>query len=99
MVDRERLALVIQSIKTGVEWKDWTDGPLADEFRKQAHVYLDHILADIADQGLAIVPVEPTEAMISFGVNQAADCTDEWTASASCIAEHVWAAMLSARGA
>jgi len=97
MVDRERLALVIQSIKTGVEWKDWTDGPLADEFRKQAHTYLDRVLADLADQGFAIVPVEPTEAMIEAASAVEVSGADLYDSATYDCAKPVWDAMLSAR--
>lgn len=47
-------------------------------------------------EGYAIVPVEPTEAMLEAGAQQASDCTDDFTAHSSCIAGHVWSEMLTA---
>jgi hypothetical protein len=39
---------------------------------------------------------EPTEQQVAAGIVQARECTDNWTAAGSCVAEHVWAAMISA---
>jgi hypothetical protein len=39
---------------------------------------------------------EPTEAQVAAGIEQAAKCTDNWTAVASCVAEHLWTARVDA---
>lgn len=46
--------------------------------------------------GFIMVPREPTEAMIEAGIAQANECTDNFSASAACVAEHVYRAMISA---
>lgn len=50
--------------------------------------------------GLARVAIEamrePSEMMIAIGINQAEDCTADWTASAACVAEHVYRQMIDA---
>lgn len=56
-------------------------------------------LTAIADAGMAIVPREPTEAMIAAGQLEAEGCTDDWTASAACLSGHVWSAMLAMHAA
>ena len=50
----------------------------------------------IVPEGCVAVPVEPTEEMVRRGIEQATDCTDNWSASGPCVAEHVYAAMLAA---
>lgn len=83
-LDRERLAAVgCDSFSGDVPLLNWPH-------------CINAILADIAAQGYAIVPVEPTEAMLEAGAQQASDCTDDFTAHSSCVASHVWSEMLTA---
>jgi hypothetical protein len=39
---------------------------------------------------------EPTEAMVAAGIAQARDCTDNWSASAPCVAECLFPVMIDA---
>lgn len=39
---------------------------------------------------------DPTDAMIAAGIAQANICTDDQTASAACVPEHAWPAMIDA---
>lgn len=54
------------------------------------------IVDALTEAGYAIVPVEPTEAMLELGLFEAESCTNDWTASAACLPGHVWKAMLHA---
>lgn len=56
----------------------------------------DAALAAIQSAGYVVVPVEPSEAMVRAGIQQAAICTDDWNASSACIGEHVYRAMIEA---
>lgn len=39
---------------------------------------------------------DPTEDMVAAGIAQAEECTDDWSATAPCVAEHIWSAMAKA---
>lgn len=53
-------------------------------------------LTSLTEAGYAIVPIEPTEAMLELGLFEAESCTNDWTASAACLPGHVWKAMVRA---
>lgn len=50
----------------------------------------------ITEAGYAVVPIEPTEAMIEHGLLEARCCTDDWTSAAACLPSHVYRAMIQA---
>ena len=39
---------------------------------------------------------EPTDGMVEAGIACARECTDNWTAAAPCVAEHMFPAMIDA---
>lgn len=53
-------------------------------------------LTAIAEQGMVIVPREPTLNMLAEGAMQAGYCTDDFTAASSCLPGHVYSSMISA---
>lgn len=54
------------------------------------------IITALTEAGHAIVPVEPSEAMLETGLFEAESCTNDWTASAACLPGHVWKSMVRA---
>lgn len=67
--------------------------PYAD---KHASLVSQKIVKGLHDAGYAIVPVEPTEAMLELGLFEAECCTDDWTAAAACLPKHVYRTMINA---
>lgn len=56
----------------------------------------EHDAAKVIARAAIAAMREPTEAMIASGIVQADECTDGWSASAACVAEHVWLKMIQA---
>lgn len=53
-------------------------------------------VAALTEAGFAIVPREPTEAMLGEGAMQAGYCTSDFTAASACLPGHVYRAMINA---
>jgi hypothetical protein len=90
---------LIQTIARAM-W-DWTAPETEHDWRgdERHQLYFDGAQAAITalhDAGYAIVPREPTEAMLEAGTFEAECCTDDWTSAAACLPGHVYKGMIRA---
>lgn len=92
-IARKLVEAMAQAPVSEEQWQATSEN-VAD--RKTLDSWAEAALTAITEAGYAVVPVEPTEAMLERGRWEAESCTDDWTVRAACLPGHVYRGMISA---